>query len=228
MTQFNYTPHFKILLIGDEGTGKTTFLKRHLTGEFDIKYIATKADVLHTILQIETNRGPIQFEVCDTAGHHEFDVLDEGCYINAHGAILFFDITRITTYKNLALWYRDLLRNCGSIPTVLCGNKTDNFRPMKQASNFDFHRKMNLQVSLKNNSLSTFMKNSLYLFSGSHSVHSLVGEKKFKFWKTFPLAVTCAYRRSQAYFCGTTTSSDAPIFTGRTMVRKSTVGFIEC
>lgn len=163
MSQFNDTQHFKILLIGDEGTGKTTFLKRHLTGEFETKYIATKADALHTTLQIDTNRGPIEFEVCDTAGHHVIDELDEGCYINAHGAILFFDITRITTYKNLALWYRNLIRNCGSIPIVLCGNKTDIFRPMKQACGFDFHRKMNLQVSFEKNDLSTFLNNSIFL-----------------------------------------------------------------
>lgn len=147
MAQFIYTPHFKIVLIGDEETGKTTFIKRHLTGEFDTKYIATKQDELHTILTFNTNRGPITFEAWDTAGQQEFAVLDEGCFINAHGAIIFFDITRIATYKNLEPLHRNLQRNCGSIPTVLCGNKTDIFRPTKQASHFDFHRKMNLQVS---------------------------------------------------------------------------------
>jgi len=28
-------PTFKLLIVGDGGTGKTTFLKRHLTGEFE-------------------------------------------------------------------------------------------------------------------------------------------------------------------------------------------------
>jgi len=32
---------FKLILVGDGGTGKTTFVKRHLTGEFEKKYIAT-------------------------------------------------------------------------------------------------------------------------------------------------------------------------------------------
>ena len=32
-------PEFKLVLVGDGGVGKTTFVKRHLTGEFEKQYI---------------------------------------------------------------------------------------------------------------------------------------------------------------------------------------------
>lgn len=34
-----YVPEFKLILVGDGGVGKTTFVKRHLTGEFEKKYV---------------------------------------------------------------------------------------------------------------------------------------------------------------------------------------------
>ena len=36
-------PTFKLVLVGDGGVGKTTFVKRHLTGEFEKKYVGARA-----------------------------------------------------------------------------------------------------------------------------------------------------------------------------------------
>ena len=65
--QAQEAPEFKLILVGDGGVGKTTFVKRHLTGEFEKKYVATLGVEVHPLL-FHTNRGPIKFNVWDTAG----------------------------------------------------------------------------------------------------------------------------------------------------------------
>ena len=32
-------PQFKLILVGDGGVGKTTFVRRHMTGEFEKRYV---------------------------------------------------------------------------------------------------------------------------------------------------------------------------------------------
>lgn len=62
------------------GTGKTTFVKRHLTGEFEKKYIATLGVEVHPI-RFHTNYGEICFNTWDTAGQEKFGGLRDGYYI---------------------------------------------------------------------------------------------------------------------------------------------------
>ena len=52
---------FKLVLVGDGGTGKTTSLKYHLTGEFE-KYVATLGVEVHPLVS-HTNRGCIMFDI---------------------------------------------------------------------------------------------------------------------------------------------------------------------
>ena len=70
-------PTFKLVLVGDGGVGKTTFVKRHLTGEFEKKYVATLGVEVHP-LEFHTNHGRIKFNVWDTAGQEKFGGLRDG------------------------------------------------------------------------------------------------------------------------------------------------------
>ena len=122
--QAQETPEFKLILVGDGGVGKTTFVKRHKTGEFEKRYVATLGVEVHP-LTFFTNRGALKFNVWDTAGQEMFGGLRDGYYIQGQCAIIMFDVTSRITYKNVPNWHRDLTRVCENIPIVLVGNKVD-------------------------------------------------------------------------------------------------------
>ncbi|KAG5220908.1 GTP-binding nuclear protein [Salix suchowensis] len=101
-------------------------VQRHLTGEFEKKYIATLGVEVHP-LTFSTNFGTICFNVWDTAGQEKF----------GQCGIIMFDVTSRITYKNVPNWHRDLERE----RKVKTGQVT-------------FHRKKNLQyfeISAKSN-----------------------------------------------------------------------------
>lgn len=188
-------PTFKCVLVGDGGTGKTTFVKRHMTGEFEKKYVATLGVEVHPLV-FHTNRGAIRFNVWvsfvlinfnnsvkyliillqDTAGQEKFGGLRDGYYIQGQCAIIMFDVTSRITYKNVPNWHRDLVRVCENIPIVLCGNKVDIKDRKVKAKSIVFHRKKNLQyydISAKSNY--NFEKPFLWL------ARKLVGDPNLEF-----------------------------------------------
>ena len=109
-------------------------------------YTATMGVEIHPIV-FYTSRGPIRFNVWDTAGQEKFGGLRDGYYIQAQCAIIMFDVTARVTYSNVPTWHRDLEHVCDGIPTVLCGNKVDVKDRKVKPKQVIYHRKKNLQVA---------------------------------------------------------------------------------
>lgn len=118
------TREFKVLLVGDGGCGKTSYMKRHLTGEFERKYISTIGCEIKPI-QFETSEGTIRLNMVDTAGQEKFSGNQEQYYIQSDAAIIMFDVTSRCSFKNLNGWIDTVKQYCPSIPIVICGNKVD-------------------------------------------------------------------------------------------------------
>lgn len=135
------------------GVGKTTFVKRHKTGEFEKKYIATMGVEVHPLL-FHTTLGPVIFNCWDTAGQEKMGGLRDGYYIGGQAAIIMFDVTSRVSYKSVPHWHKDLVRICENIPIVLTGNKVDVKDRKVKPKDIFFHRKKNLQyydISAKSN-----------------------------------------------------------------------------
>ncbi|EPR78465.1 GTP binding protein [Spraguea lophii 42_110] len=120
---------YKIVLVGDGGTGKTTFVQRVKSGCFIREYIATIGAEVSKI-EFYTNDGRrIIFDVWDTAGQEVNAVLNDVYYLEAKGAIIMFDVTSRITHKNVNNWLARLnaitTGEHEKIPIILCGNKVD-------------------------------------------------------------------------------------------------------
>lgn len=116
---------FKVVFIGDGKVGKSAYIQRYLDGEFSDSYVATLGVDVHT-LTFNTNYGPVTLDIWDTAGQEKFGGLGDGYYIEADGAIIFYDVTSMDSFYEVHKWlqsFRSVTGNGTSV--ILCGNKSD-------------------------------------------------------------------------------------------------------
>lgn len=117
-------PTFKCVMVGDGGVGKTTLVAKHLTGEFEKVYEPTLGVEVHPLV-FNTTKGPVRFNIWDTAGQEKYGGLRSGYYVQSDCAIVMFDLTGKLSYENSKKWYSDIRNVCGNIPVVLVGSKSD-------------------------------------------------------------------------------------------------------
>lgn len=147
---------FKIVLVGDAGVGKSSLIKRHLTGEFHSKYIPTVGVEVHPLV-FHTNKGNICLNIWDIAGDDKSSGIRDKYYGGADAAIVMFDIGNKLSLSRIPLWTESLK----DLPMVLCGSKCDSM-----------DRKVSYEEILMNND-----KNTLYLDVSSKSNYNY--EKPF-------------------------------------------------
>lgn len=119
------TDSYKIILIGDSGCGKTSFVTRLKKGEFSGKYVATQGVDVSPVT-FNTNHGTIIFKIWDCAGQEKFGGLRDVYYIGANALIIMLDLTSMLSLRNMEHWVKDAGRVVGKdVPVIVCGNKID-------------------------------------------------------------------------------------------------------
>lgn len=118
---------FKVLVIGDVATGKTSFIQRYVYKTFDEHHHATLG-VDFALKRVRIDNTLVNVQLWDIAGQERFIGLAPTYYRHAVGAIVVFDITQVGTLENSKKWKADvddkvLLRNGDNIPVVLLANK---------------------------------------------------------------------------------------------------------
>ncbi|XP_053676999.1 uncharacterized protein LOC128727151 isoform X1 [Anopheles nili] len=121
---------YKILVIGELGTGKTSFIKRYVHQFFSQNYRATiGVDFALKVLNWDQNT-IIRLQLWDIAGQERFGNMTRVYYKEAVGAFIVFDVTRSATFDAVIKWKHDLdskvqLPDGKPIPCILLANKSD-------------------------------------------------------------------------------------------------------
>ena len=166
---------FKIILTGDGGVGKTTFVKRLMTGEFERKYNATLGVDVRP-LQFDTTYGHIILDIWDTAGQQKFTGLKDEYAIGADAVMGMCDVSQPGSLKHLDAWYKCMVtptsrymkQSSGgmrliTVPTVACCNKVDLINNATNAQKADLKNKWGECYDISAKSNYNFEKPFLYL-----------------------------------------------------------------
>ncbi|XP_053955966.1 ras-related protein Rab-43 [Anastrepha obliqua] len=116
---------FKVVLIGDCGTGKTCIVERFKTGNFIERHGNTiGVDFSMKTLNVEGKQAKLQ--IWDTAGQERFRTITQSYYRSANGVIIVYDITKRASFSNLQKWIEEVRRYTASnVILILIGNKCD-------------------------------------------------------------------------------------------------------
>jgi len=139
---------FKLIVVGDSGIGKSTFIKRFST-EIIEELVINDQNITVYKTRFATSIGVIQFNVWDLNGASVDIDSPEEFFIGADCAILMFDTMNRTSYKNLLFWFKKIqsFHESQRIPTVLVANKVDCEGRKVKAKYIIFHRRKNIAYS---------------------------------------------------------------------------------
>merc|ERR1719162_2816063 len=104
---------FKVLVVGDIGTGKTSIIKRYVHGIFSNHYKATiGVDFALKVINLDANT-VVRLQLWDIAGQERFGNMTRVYFKGAVGAIVVHDINTLrtkpdTSFDDSRRWKKEL------------------------------------------------------------------------------------------------------------------------
>ena len=115
---------FKVIVVGEGGVGKTTFINRYTTQKF---IASTKITIGAGFYSVEkkVNGDNVKLQVWDFGGEKRFRFILPSYCKGTSGVILAFDLTRPSSLWNLEEWFDLVKKNTNNPVTLLIGTKAD-------------------------------------------------------------------------------------------------------
>ncbi len=120
----------KVVMIGAGGSGKTALVNRFLTQKFTAEYIGTIGSQFGIkTVRVKNTEGhdvAVKMVIWDLAGQQRFDFIRASYYRGCRGALLVYDVTSKSSWRELPHWIEETESALGHrIPIILLANKVD-------------------------------------------------------------------------------------------------------
>ena len=125
---------FKVVVLGDIGTGKSAILKRYVDDIFSIHYRSTTGvDWFLKQLNID-EKNVVHLQLWDLAGEERFGVMTQVYYSEAKAAVIVIDPTRLATLEAAKkITEEEVIEELGGLPGKECHCATLVLRTLRQA-----------------------------------------------------------------------------------------------
>ena len=152
------TSNLKILLLGDSGSGKTSFLNKYINNEFkEESELTIGVDYSSRIIN------NTKIEIWDTAGQEVFRSITTSYFRGSNGVLIFMDLTNIDSINNIEYWINTYIYKSGNNKKsiLLLGNKSDSTRAITFDDAIEISKFFNvsyLEISVKYDSIEELEK----------------------------------------------------------------------
>lgn len=117
---------FKIVVVGEHATGKTSLIRAFVEQKFNADYRPTIGTDIY-IKKLDLDGVEVTLTIFDIAGQERWANMRSLYYKGAAGALVVGDLTRAITFEQITkFWVPDMEKQMGrKVPFVLIANKTD-------------------------------------------------------------------------------------------------------
>ena len=115
---------YKIIVVGEHGTGKTSYITRLVSNTFGSTQPTLGVDYREKLVHVDGV--PVMLQLCDISGLERFCNLTRMYYQHSRAALVFYDRTSPATFERAAMWKADINKKVfgpdgNPIPCVMIG-----------------------------------------------------------------------------------------------------------
>ena len=139
----------KIIIVGEPAVGKTSLVKKFVSGRFSKDYRSSIGTNIFTKkITLEDNKHVI-LQLWDIAGQERWINMRRSYYSGAKGIIIVGDLSRKNTFEQIEkFWIQDIKSFCSIVPVILLANKTDLSNKLEEQEIISLGKRINAEEVL--------------------------------------------------------------------------------